>query len=93
MTYIKVYWKHNFSDEPIFLFSELDDNRNEIRKVEVYKNDLMGYAWGDISSNGTYLSECELPELGVINEDAQFEGIEIRKEEFEKIWKKAINIK
>ncbi|MDE5778946.1 MAG: hypothetical protein K2I10_10655 [Lachnospiraceae bacterium] len=93
MMYIKVRWKHNFPDEPILLFSELDDNRNEIRKVEVYRDDLMGYAWGDISSNETFLSECELPELSVINEDIQFEGIEIRKEEFEIIWEKAINTK
>ncbi len=93
MTYIKVYWKHSFLDEPILLFSELDDNRNEIRKVEVYRDDLMGYAWRNISNNGTFLSKCELPELNVINADPQFEGVEIKKEDFEKIWEKAIGIK
>ena len=93
MIYMKVRWKHNFSDEPILLFSEMDDNRNEIRKVEVYRGDLMGYAWGDISSNGTFLSKCEIPELSVINEDIQFRGVEIGKEEFERIWEKAINAK
>lgn len=91
LTYIKVHWKHNFSDEPILLFSELDDSRNEIRKVEIYRDDLMGYACEDISRNGTFLSECELPELSVINENTQFEGIEIDKEQFEKMWKKAID--
>lgn len=93
MTYIKVCWKHNFSDEPILLFSELDDNRNEIRKVEIYRDGLMGCAWGNISRNKTILSECELPELSVINEDTQFEGIEIEREEFEKIWENAVNKK
>ena len=38
MTYIKVQWIHNFEDEPILLYSELDSMRNEVRKVEVYKN-------------------------------------------------------
>lgn len=93
MTYIKVYWKHNFPDEPILLFSELDDKRNEIRKVEVFKDKLIGYAEEKISKNGTFLSECELPELSIINKDLQFEGLEISKEEFESIWKKAINKK
>ena len=93
VTYIKVHWKHNFLDEPILLFSEIDDKRNEIRKVEVFRDELMGYAEGKISKNGTFLSECELPELSVINEDSQFEGFEISKDEFESIWEKAINKK
>lgn len=93
MTYIKVYWKHDFPDEPILMFSELDDDRNEIRKVEVYKKGLLGYACEDRNKAGTLLSECELPELSVINEDIQFEGVEIKKDEFEKIWKQAISEK
>lgn len=91
MTYIKVYWNHDFPDEPILMLSELDDDRNEIRKVEVYRGDLLGYACEDRNKNGTLLSECELPELSVINEDIQFEGVEIEKEEFEKVWKKALS--
>lgn len=93
MAYIKVYWKHTFPDEPILMFSELDEKRNEIRKVEVYRHNLIGCAWGDISRNGTFLSKYEIPEINVINEDAQFEGIEIEREEFEEVWEKAINIK
>lgn len=91
MTYIKVSWNHSFQDEPILMFSELDGDRNEIRKVEVYRENLLGYACDDRNKNGTLLSECEIPELSVINEDIQFEGIEIEKDEFEKIWKKAIS--
>lgn len=53
----------------------------------------MGYAEGKISKNGTFLSECELPELSMINADSQFEGFEISKDEFESIWAKAINKK
>lgn len=90
MTYIKVSWKHDFPDEPILMFSELDDDRNEIRKVEVYRGNWLGYACKYRNKNGTLLSECELPELSVINEDIQFEGIEIEKDEFEKVWKKAL---
>lgn len=44
MAYIRVQWIHDFQDEPILLYSELDCKRNEIRKVKVYKNDKLGYA-------------------------------------------------
>lgn len=93
MTYIKIFWKHSFLDEPILMYSELDENRNEIRKVEIYRGGMMGYAWRDISMNGTFLSESEIPELDTINKDIQFEGVGIRKDEFDIIWKKAIKRK
>lgn len=89
MTYIKVSWKHSFSDEPVLMYSELDENRNEIRKVEIYRDGIMGYAWKDISMNGTTLSESEIPELSVINKDIQFEGVGIIKDEFDIIWETA----
>lgn len=36
-----------------------------------------------------FLSESEIPELGAINKDIQFEGAGIRKDEFNMIWEKA----
>lgn len=91
MTYVKVQWIHDFQQEPILLQYELDNKWNEIRKFEVHKNDKLGYVCENKSVNGTFLSECELPELSMINEDAQFEGGEINEEEFESIWEKAKN--
>lgn len=88
MIYMKVQWKHSFSNEPIIIYSELNEDRNEIKKVEIYRDGMMGYACQDVSVNGSALSECEIPELSEINADPQFEGIEIHKEEFEAIWKK-----
>ena len=92
MTYLKIYWKHSFPDEPVIIYSELNENREEIRKVEVYTNERMGYAWKSISMMGAYLSESEIPEISEINKDVQFQGIEIRREEFEMIWEKATQI-
>ena len=91
MTYIKVQWIHNFQDEPIFLYSELDGKRNEIRKIEVYRNDNLGYACKDKSVNGTFLSKTEIPSLEDINADVQFEACEIDKEYFELIWSNAVS--
>lgn len=91
MTYIKVQWIHDFQDEPILLYSELDSKRNEIRKVEVYKNDKLGYACENKSVNGTFLSKTEIPSLEDINEDIQFVACEIDREYFESIWSKAVS--
>ena len=44
MEYIKVYWMHDFIDEPIILYSELDEKRFEVRKIEIYRNNRIAYA-------------------------------------------------
>jgi len=44
MTYLKCSWNHSFPDAPITLYSELDDQRWELRKVEVFRDGTMGYA-------------------------------------------------
>lgn len=90
MTYMKVQWIHDFQDEPILLYSELDGKRNEIRKIEVYRNDNLGYACKDKSVNGTFLSKTEIPSLEDINADVQFKACEIDKEYFELIWSNAV---
>lgn len=82
---------HDFQDEPILLYSELDSKRNEIRKVEVYKNGEFGYACENKSANGTFLSKTEIPSLEDINADVQFAAYEIDKECFESIWNKAVS--
>ena len=33
MKYIKVRWIHDFEDDPILIYSELDENRFETRKI------------------------------------------------------------
>jgi hypothetical protein len=39
MTYIKVLWIHKNKDEPIELYSELDEDRYETKKVEIFIDD------------------------------------------------------
>lgn len=86
MEYVKVIWKHEFTDEPVELYSELDDWNNEIRKVEVYRNGKVGYATIDLSYNNTFLSKYELPDIIEINQDEQFYATPISKDDFEIIW-------
>jgi hypothetical protein len=40
-TYKRLECIHDFEDEPHFIYSELDDERYETRKVEVYKDGRM----------------------------------------------------
>ncbi len=76
MHYIKITGKHDRSDEPVLLYSELDDSRTEVRKVEVLRNHRPGYASGADSRGGTSLGEPPAPPGSA----------EISQEEFEGIW-------
>ena len=38
MTHIVVTWHHEKPDNPVELFSELDDERFEVRKVEIFRD-------------------------------------------------------
>lgn len=57
MTYIKVKWIHEFVDEPIWLYGELNDEMGELRKIEIFPNGELGYAYDDVTKGTTQLSE------------------------------------
>ncbi|KVV48313.1 hypothetical protein WT27_04255 [Burkholderia territorii] len=90
MMYIRVKWVHTIPSEPIWLYSELDSDRWEIRKVEVYADGNMGFADQFKSIGGTSLSIEPLPSISEIMLDPQFDPVEITKQEFEKVWDAAI---
>lgn len=86
MKYIKCKWIHNFQDEPILLFSELDEDRYETRKIEIFRNNEIGYADAVEHSKSTDLGDLPDPPLEEINKSEEFEAVYISKEEFEQIW-------
>jgi hypothetical protein len=47
MTYFKCKWNHAYRDEPVLLYSELDEERWETRKVEIFRDGKMGFASRD----------------------------------------------
>ena len=85
-TYIKVEWLHDLPDEPVMLFSELDHQRNETRKVEVFEDGHMEWADASRESGTTGLSEEPIRDLAEIGADSQFVPHEISAEEFEAAW-------
>lgn len=89
MNYIRVNWKHELPLEPTCIYSEVDGDGWELRKVEVFPNGTMGFASNLKSVGGTGLSKEPLPSLGEIASDPQFEPAMISSDEFERIWQSA----
>ena len=88
MKYIRVKWNHTNPDEPVWLFSELDLEGKELRKLECFKNGFCDFATKENSSGSTKLSTQFLPTLATLARDPEFTSVEITKEEFEDVWKK-----
>ena len=89
MKYLKVKWIHSKPEEPVLLYSELDEAHWEIRKVEVFKSGMMDFAHSEESSGTTRLGVVPVPTISEIAGDPEFEPVEITKGEFERIWSKA----
>lgn len=85
MEYLFVSWKHNFLDEPIEFYMELDDRRNQLRVVEIYEDDHVTFATKQVE-NGAFLAKEEYPTLEEVNLTEEFRAKLITKDEFEKIW-------
>lgn len=71
------------------LVSEVDINWFELRKVEIWRNGLIGWADKNGSAQGTQLGIYPIGSLEEINSDPQFSAVEIAKEDFEIYWKLA----
>lgn len=89
MDYIRVKWLHANAAYPIWLYSELDSERRETRKVEIWADGRVGYASsadGGIETVDTRLGELPVPLLEEIAKDPEFEPLEISRQEFEQVW-------
>jgi len=86
MRYILSLWKHDCSDEPVTIYSELDDDSYEVRKIEYFRDGLIGHADRNGTTGRTRLGLAPVPEIQEINLDPQFLAVEIHREQFELIW-------
>jgi hypothetical protein len=86
MTYLRVHWKHAFPDEPRWLYSEVDDQRWERRKIEVFPDGRWGFADEHEEVGGSALGEATTLTLEQINAKPEFEAREIEQAEFEGLW-------
>lgn len=85
MKYICVRWIHSLPREPVALFSELDNARYEVRKLEISAMvPLVERLRTRVGQN--VLGELPVPSLDTINSDSQFQAEEITQSEFEAAW-------
>ncbi|MFC4426398.1 DUF6881 domain-containing protein [Deinococcus navajonensis] len=89
LTYETYEWHHEFEDEPIRIYAELDEERWELRKVEVYRDGRTYYAADGLSTGETRLGDVPVSPLDEIKTDAEFSGCRITTTEFELIWQAA----
>jgi hypothetical protein len=90
MEYLVVEWRHNLPDMPIEMYSELDGQRMEVRKVEVFKGGNLGYASEGVSRLSTQLGIESVPSLQEIASAPEFKPRISNAAEFEKMWNVAI---
>jgi hypothetical protein len=86
MIYLSVEWIHTFPDEPIRLYHEIDDERWERRKVEVFQDGTLHYADAQHTSGSTELSIEPLPSNEEIVSDPAFKLRDISSDEFAHVW-------
>jgi len=91
MSYIKILWKEADEGLPSLYYSELDDNRWELRKVEVYRDGLATYADKDISTGSTMLGLIPFPPISELGARPELDVEEISKEEFDEAWSKVVS--
>ena len=87
MKYIRLKWNHTNPDEPVWIFSELDPDDKEVRKIECFRNGFCDVATASGSSGTAALMTLPLPDLSTLaRRDPEFIPLEITREEFEQVW-------
>lgn len=85
MTYERVHYHSTNPNSPYLLYSELDDERWEVRKIEVYRDGTVAYADAD-HEVGVWLADQTMPTVEETNANPEFEAAEISRETFEAAW-------
>lgn len=85
-SFIHVRWLHNLNTEPVELWSELNAQREEVRKLEIWQDGRIGYAVGKVEVGGSRLSEGTVPYWNDIAHKPEFELQEISRFAFETCW-------
>lgn len=87
LKYVLLNWFHTLKNEPYIIYSEIDEQRYEVRKIEIYKDGIIRKLDEKMTDTQIELGDVAFPEnLDEINEDKQFHAQYISKEEFESVW-------
>lgn len=89
MEYQHTAWKHHRSDTPVEIYSELDEERWETRKVEVFADGGLRYSDGVDSTGTCDLSDQPLPPIDPNFENRTLVATAIDESAFERMWDRA----
>jgi hypothetical protein len=87
---VKVIWRQGDPEFPILLYSELDRERWETRKLEVFADGHCRYADSEQEVGDTGLGLVPFPSIEQLASDPEYEPFEISKDEFEKAWSQRV---
>ena len=88
MKYIHIKWAKAAGSDPLHLYSELDGERYETRKVEIFGDGRRGFADAGEEQGGTFLGTLPVPALDELAGDPAFEAKAITQDDFQRIWLK-----
>ncbi len=88
--YQKVRWVHDRRDEPVALFSEIDNTNREIRRVEQFIDGRMQLAGPGVQTGTTRVADDAILQLDQINSKPVFGGWRISASQFEEAWNQAM---
>lgn len=91
MFYVLLEWSHKWDDEPVQIWSELDDQRCETRKIEVFSHGFrLTYDHEDPRS-AAGLADVPFPEdLRKLNAAGPFHASSVSQSDFEGLWSRSI---
>ncbi len=89
MEYWKVYWHHDFPDEPVAIYSEIGADGHEERRVEEFPGGRVGWTDGERGDGGSALAEVAFGDIQEVAARPEFTAFLIRREEFRAVWLRA----
>jgi hypothetical protein len=88
-TYFAARWDHDREDEPVVLYEELDDQRQETRKVHEYSDGHLERTDRVALELRTSLSPAQVPSEAEIDADPVFTLLPLTAAEFQAVWDRA----
>lgn len=89
MIYLKVHLSHDSEIRPVAFYCEMENDRMEIRKVELFADGSLGYANEKRSSGNTVLGVLPMLTIEELSASPNCEAREVTRDEFEDIWRLA----
>ena len=87
-THFVADWHHDNPNDPIRIYEEVSDDRQELRKVEQFRDGRL-IRTDSINDGPTTLTWEPMPDIAEIQDQSEFTVDRIGAEEFEAVWVRA----